>query len=119
MDWGWTSLFKDFVVKYAVEAVGGIIIAGLGVAYKCLSQKVQKQIIDQKALRDGTLALLRSEIIRNYDTYRGRQWIPIYAMENVCALYSAYHELGGNGTITKLVEELRDLPSKTKAGDVY
>ncbi len=108
-------MFKDFVVKYAVEAVGGVIIAGLGIAYKCLSQKVQKQITDQKALRDGTLALLRSEIIRNYDTYMGRKWIPIYAMENVCALYTAYHDLGGNGTMTKLVEELREL--KSKEGD--
>ena len=32
----------------------------------------QKQISDQKALKDGMLALLRSEIIRCYDKYMQR-----------------------------------------------
>ena len=30
-------------------------------------------------------------------------------MENVNALYTQYHALGGNGTVTVLVETLRDL----------
>ena len=27
-------------------------------------------------------------------------------------IYKAYHALGGNGTITKLMEEIRELPSR-------
>lgn len=103
---------KAFIVKYWLETLFGLIIAGIGAAYKFLSRKVQKQNCDQEALRHGTLALLRSEIIKNYDNYISRQWIPIYGMENVLELYDAYHALGGNGTITKLVDELRELPSK-------
>ena len=38
-------------------------------------------------------------------------YIPIYAMENVLESYNAYHSLGGNGTITKMVEELKQLPT--------
>jgi hypothetical protein len=29
-------------------------------------------------------------------------------------MYDAYHALGGNGTVTKLMEELRELPVKTR-----
>ena len=32
-------------------------------------------------------------------------------MENVLESYAAYHSLGGNGTITKMVEELKQLPT--------
>ena len=32
-------------------------------------------------------------------------------MENILDSYGAYHALGGNGTITKMVEELKKLPT--------
>ena len=38
-------------------------------------------------------------------------YIPIYAMENVLESYAAYHSVGGNGTITKMVEEVKQLPT--------
>ena len=62
----------------------------------------------------GTIAksLLRSEIITIHGRYVERGEIPIYAQENVQAMYEAYHELGGNGTVTKLVREIMELPTK-------
>ena len=105
---------REFVIKYWLEVVFGAVAAGLATAYKLLSKKVHKQICDQKSLRDGTQALLRNEIIKEYDKYIERGYIPIYAMENVSSMYEAYHSLGGNGTITKLMEELRELPTKQK-----
>ena len=103
---------KEFIIQHGAEAVFGAILTGFGVAYKRLSQKIHKQIEDQKSLRDGTQALLRNEIIHSYDKYIEQQWVPIYAMENVLEMYKAYHSLGGNGTITKLVNELEGMPSK-------
>ena len=44
--------------------------------------------------------------------YVERGEIPIYAQENVQAMYQAYHELGGNGTVTKLVREIMELPTR-------
>lgn len=109
---------KDIVV-YGAEAVCGTVVVCLGASFRCLAKKVHRQMDDQKALRDGTLALLRSELIRVYDKYILRKHIPIYAMENVLALYSAYHALGGNGTITKLIDELNELPSNCGGDDGY
>ena len=102
----------DTALRYWIEVIFGAIVAGLGYLYRKTACRVQEQREAQGALRAGTLALLRSEIIRNYDHYKAKGTTPIYAMENVLELYEAYHALGGNGTITKLVDELRDQSSK-------
>ena len=42
-----------------------------------------------------------------------------YAYENFMEMYEAYHELGGNGMITKMYEEIQELHLKKKEGNVY
>lgn len=69
------------------------------------------------ALFAGVRSLLRKEIIDYYNHYMNLGYIPIFAMENVIDMYRAYHRLGGNGTITKIVEELKDLSSYQKEGE--
>lgn len=95
---------KDLIIKYWVDAGLGVVFAALTTAYRNFS-------IKQRSLRQGTKSLLRNQIIQSYDKYMHQKWIPIYGMENVDDMYEAYHALGGNGTITKLVDELRSLSS--------
>jgi hypothetical protein len=45
-----------------------------------------------------------------------KEWMPLYARENILEMYSAYHDLGGNGAITKLMKELEDLPTHQPEG---
>lgn len=104
----------DHALRYWIEVIFGAILTGIGYSYRRLACRLREQREDQEALRAGTLALLRSEIIRNYDHYIGKGVTPIYAMENLLALYEAYHALGGNGTITKLVDELKEQPCIAK-----
>ena len=61
----------------------------------------------------GLQALLRNEIIREYNKYIRLGSIPIYAMENMDAMYEQYSNLGGNGTITALMEKIRELPTES------
>lgn len=98
---------KEFIVQYWLQIVFGLVIAGFG----GLTRKVQKQVEDQRSLRDGTQALLRNEIIHAYDKYTAQEWIPIYGRENISAMYKSYHALGGNGTITDIMDEIKALPS--------
>lgn len=65
-----------------------------------------------QSTQDGMKCLLRAEIIRDHSHYMEKGYIPIYAMENVLESYTAYHALEGNGTITKMVEELKRLPTR-------
>jgi hypothetical protein len=78
------------------------ILSGLGVY-------MYKQF---KALKLGTQAILRDNIITKYDKYMEKGYIPIYALDNVSAMYKEYHSLGVNGTITQLYEELLELPHR-------
>lgn len=63
----------------------------------------------QKALELGLQALLRDRIVQAYYHYTEKSWITLHGLEAVNAMYEQYHALGGNGTVTKLVEALRRL----------
>lgn len=67
----------------------------------------------QKKSRDansrGTMLLLRSQLIDYHSKYMKRGSIPSYAYENFIEMYEAYHELGGNGMVTHMKEEIEEL----------
>jgi hypothetical protein len=56
-----------------------------------------------------TMLLLRVQLIEYHDRYMSLGSIPSYAYENFCEMYEAYHELGGNGMVTKMYEEIQEL----------
>lgn len=44
--------------------------------------------------------------------YEEKQYCPISARENLEDMYEAYKALGGNGTVTGLMTQLRKLPTE-------
>lgn len=74
---------------------------------------------NQKKTRDanskGTMLLLKVQLIEYHDKYMALGSIPSYAYENFCEMYGAYHELGGNGMITHMFEEIKELEMKKGA----
>lgn len=75
---------------------------------------LQKQKKDRDANSKGTMLLLRVQLIEYHNKYTILGSIPSYAYENFCEMYEAYHELGGNGMITKMKEEIDELHLKKK-----
>ena len=57
----------------------------------------------------GTMLLLRVQLIEYHDKYTTMGHIPSYAYENFEEMYKAYHDLGGNGMITHMYEEVKEL----------
>ena len=103
-----------FFETYSI-ALPIILTALMGYAVWLL--KNQKK--DRDANSRGTMLLLRVQLIDYHDKYIAQGEIPSYAYENFCEMYSAYHELGGNGMITKMNEEIHNLHIKTKEGKAY
>lgn len=101
----------DFIVKYWLEFVFAIVSSGLGWGYRTLAKRIKENNIKQMAIEEGIQALLRDRIILAYNHYMEKGFMPIYAHENVDELYNQYHALGGNGTVTKLIEKLKELPT--------
>lgn len=108
---------KEWVLKYWIEALFSLVISGTALAYKKLSCRVTGRVKEQEAIKLGIQALLRDRIIQSYNHYIEMCYIPIYALENVLAMYASYHALGGNGTVTKLIEALKELPTEKKKGE--
>ena len=81
----------------------------IAVALVCRIRGVTKK---QNALEVGVQALLRGELVRAYDKYFERGSITLHGLEAVDKLYSAYHGLGGNGSMTKLVADMKQLEVK-------
>lgn len=75
---------------------------------------LKKQKKDRDANSKGTMLLLRVQLVEYHDKYTILGSIPSYAYENFCEMYEAYHELGGNGMITKMKEEIDELHLKKK-----
>lgn len=96
---------REFIMQYWVEAVFGMFCTGLGWACKYLYTRLT-------ATERGIQALLREQIVRSYYHYHERGWITLHGLESIERMYDGYHNLGGNGTVTKLLEDLRELPVK-------
>lgn len=67
-----------------------------------------------RALSAGVQALLREDIVNNYNLYTDRGYCPIYAKESMKKVYAAYHGLGGNDVATELYHKLLAMPEKNK-----
>jgi len=84
----------------------------IGLKVSTLKKKVDNWQVKEKATECGVQALLRNEIIKTYNHYMEKEYLPIYERDNLNHLYMQYKNLGGNGTIDRLMEELDDLPVK-------
>ena len=75
---------------------------------------LQNQKKDRDANSKGTMLLLRVQLIEYHNKYIRLGEIPSYAYENFIEMYEAYHELGGNGMVTKMKHEIEELHLKQK-----
>lgn len=103
---------KDWLIKYWLQVIFGAILTGIAGSLKIMSAKLKRKISEQEAIKLGIQALLRDRLIQSYNHYLEKGFCPIYALENINALYTQYHALGGNGTITEIVEKLKALPTE-------
>lgn len=82
-----------------------VVVPAIDYLYK----KYKQADARQKAVELGVQALLRDRIVQSYYHYEERGWITLHGLENVNAMYKEYHALGGNGTVTSLVNSIREL----------
>lgn len=94
-NWGWVVSF--------LGVLGGII-GFFAAKIKALSEQ-------NKALRNGVQALLRAQMIADYNHYAEKGFAPIYAKENFENCWQQYHALGANGVMNDIHERFMRLPT--------
>lgn len=63
-----------------------------------------------KALKSGLQALLRAQMIAEYNKWNERGYAPIYARENFENCWRQYHNLGANGVMDDIHDKFTSLP---------
>ena len=96
---------NDLLLQTYLVALPIILTALMGYIVWLL----KKQKRDRDANSKGTMLLLRVQLIEYHDKYMRLGEIPSYAYENFNEIYDAYHELGVNGMVRKMEQEIEEL----------
>ena len=95
--------------KWWITWVLGLIGTGILAGFRVLYKRQKDAEIRQTAIESGMQAILRDRILTSYYHYHEKGKITLHGLENVETLYRSYHDLGGNGTMTHLVEVMREM----------
>lgn len=77
-----------------------------------------KFILSQiKSVRLGVQALLRAQLVSEYNKWEDRGWAPIYARQNFENCWLQYHNMGKNGVMDDLHARFLALPTEPPEQD--
>lgn len=74
-------------------------------------RSISKVKADNNAIKLGVQALLRSNMIKDWNKYSELGYAPLYARENFENCWKQYHTLGANGVMDDIHEKFFKLPT--------
>ena len=74
--------------------------------------KDEKQNRHDTAIENGVVCILRKHLMDEHEIWVAKGFITSHALESDLAMYKAYKDLGGNGMIDHMEEEIQALPIK-------
>lgn len=75
-------------------------------------KNIKRNEDETKAVKLGVQALLRSQMINDYNRWSEKEYAPIYARENFENCWRQYHKLGANGVMDDIHDKFIALPTK-------
>ena len=95
----------QMILSYLIPTILGAILGFIATNFKKNKKK-------DLAIEQGVQALLRNEIIRRYREFESKGEISILDQENLDEMFVQYQNLGGNGTVKKMMNDLYELKTK-------
>lgn len=77
--------------------------------------RLKKEREEIQAVKLGVQALLRAQMISDYNHYTEKGYAPIYARENFENCWKRYHSMGKNGVMDDIHERFMALPTAVEA----
>ena len=102
----------DFIIKYWLQILFSGVLSALTFVIKKMSEDFKKEKLDQKSIRLGVQAILRDRLIQSYNHHMGLGYCPIHDRDNISNMYNQYHNLGENGVMDGLVDEIMKIKKK-------
>lgn len=100
------------IIIYLITTALGIALGFVTSKLKKNKEKDEKEKKKDEAIELGVQALLRNEIIRRYREFESKGEISILDQENLDEMFEQYKNLGGNGTVKKMMNDLYELKTK-------
>ena len=106
----------DFIMKYWLEFVFGLIVTALSAAYARLSKKFKAERAKNRAIENGLKGILRIQILDTYDRcIASGKVISVSRKDAIASVYRSYCALCENheevdDTIRQLYDELVHMP---------
>ena len=101
----------DLIITAAVTAcVSAVVGALVGAVVSGIGSKARETADEDKGVKEGMRALLWRELRNIHAEAVERGGMDVADRRHLENVYSAYHNIGGNGTGTRLYEESMHLP---------
>lgn len=100
----------EWILKYWIEEVFGLIVIGFGIVLKNINKQMKAEKVRNQAIENGVRDMLRLTILDNYERCKQEGKISVARKDAIDSAYNSYHALGGNGTITRVHEEIMEMP---------
>lgn len=94
----------------AITGVMGALVREVWALRKERQEKAIEEEAERGRRRKALKALLKFQLHRSWQYHTGNGFMPANEMSLQTELYEAYHDMGGNGTGTKLYNEMMELP---------
>lgn len=104
----------DWIAKYWIEWIFGVVAGVLLAGWRSLAKKVKEEKEEQAAIKAGLQALLRAQMVNDYNHYSEKGFAPIYARENFENCWRQYERLGTNGVMQDIHSKFMALPTQLK-----
>lgn len=92
---------SEIVMEYYVDILLGLTFTAISMLW-----------VRIWALHNGMKALLRNHIVSAYNKCLDKGFVPLHERDNIQNMYENYKKLGGNGNVTKIVEDILDMPCR-------
>ena len=99
------EIIGETILRWIITFILGTVIGFIGTFLKKENKK-------NKAIENAVQSLLRDRLIEKYRTFKTKKQMTILDKENIDHLYKEYINLGGNGTIKELMEDMDDIEIK-------
>lgn len=104
-----TNILISGFISFLIGILTFVIQNLLREIYKLNKEKNNNDKSASDALKNGLKCLLRSQLIEYYNEYINDGKITSNQYENWMEMYKSYKELGGNGMITHMSNDIEEL----------
>lgn len=101
-----------FGVDAIVAAIIGWVVAAVKKERREREAMVKKDREDMQTMKLALQAILRRDMIEDYNKWKERGYAPIYAKQSFENCWKQYHALGMNGVMDGIHNEFLELPTE-------